>query len=127
MRLQKRVERSTGSEAKEPKPLFMSLYSSVSPDPSQKGKWLLYNAAIDRKRRSGPLSENGRNVGVVCHPSPRVGANPPDHVEDCLIVSREIAAEDWLMVGDAVAQVAQARQRAMGIDPPPPRIWESAM
>ena len=83
-----------------------------------------------RPRRAFPFrggGENRRNRAVMHDPGAGVGAYPAGHLKDSLIFRRERAAEDRLVMRDAVAQVAQRRDRLMHIDAPPPRIRKGAV
>jgi hypothetical protein len=61
------------------------------------------------------------------HPVAGVGADPADDLDDRLIFRCQRAAKDRFVMGDAVAQVAQRRDRLMHVDPPPLRIRKGAV
>src|SRR3954468_471781 len=61
------------------------------------------------------------------HPDLRVGTHPADHVEDGLVIGHEIAAEDRLVMRDAVAQIAETRQGAVNGGAWAPGVWKGAV
>ena len=59
--------------------------------------------------------EQGGNTTVALDPRPDFGRNPPGHIENALVIPKQVSREDWLMMGDPISQLAQAVERSMGL------------
>ena len=69
----------------------------------------------ESETKSGLLRDQGGDVLFAIHPRCGGRTAPGNHVMDALIVIGQIACENWLMVGDPVAQMADALQVSIGL------------